>query len=414
MIFRAGQFLVGVLLWSIGGAAILAFFTFGLGLLLGPWVGIPTPVLGLFLMLMLARLMNRTRTRRGFTVVGYLEQAARLNLPLPEMLAAAERSETGTTHRRLANLRTALLSGATVGDALEATCPEVKHADRRQIEAGERIGRLAPTLTRVHRRALSKLRRQGSETEAVFGFSYGAVVLSIMLLLFGLVTYLIVPKYIEIFDDFGTTLPWLSRVTFTVTASLGIWPMVAGAAAVMLLVGWSMASMVQQREVQWKRLPLIDDLLSLLPLVGRVERDRALSSAFAAAGEALDAGWDLPDALRLAAEAATTRRMRSRLVGLSDRLEAGVSMSDALVRSGIPPLARGLLGAVDRGGDAAATFRFLASHHGERAHRLWRVACATVVPGIVVILAVLVGWMTLSLFLPLISLITEVNQWTVI
>src|SRR4051812_30851173 len=64
-----------------------------------------SPVLGIILLPLGARVMETVRRRRGAIVLTYIEQAVRLNLPLPRMLYAAERSEKGKLSMRLRQVR---------------------------------------------------------------------------------------------------------------------------------------------------------------------------------------------------------------------------------------------------------------------------------------------------------------------
>ena len=74
-----------------------------------------------------ARAIHR---RRATAVFGYLEQAVRLNQPLPVVLVAASRSERGVMAARLFELSNRLQLGISLADALVIAVPEVP---RRQI-----------------------------------------------------------------------------------------------------------------------------------------------------------------------------------------------------------------------------------------------------------------------------------------
>ncbi|MEM7624052.1 MAG: type II secretion system F family protein [Planctomycetota bacterium] len=409
---RALTSLLTLGLWSLAGGAILILLTGTGWFVLSPIGGVASPVVVLFCMLMVAKLVRRQRERRGFTAVGYLEQAARLNLPLPETLRAAELSERGGTAKSLSDLRRALEAGMPVGEALERYLPEVPERDQREIAVGERIGRLAPTLSRVHRRTLRRLRGEQGDTDEMLGWSYGAIVSTIALLLLGLITWLILPKYIEIFEDFDIAMPWQTQLTFSLGSSLAWALLPLSVLIVMVLAGSSLWSLGNRRKESWLEILGLDSVLSRLPWIGRAWQDRAWASGYAAAADAVAAGYALPDALRLSSETLLTRRVRTRLLRLADRLDQGQGLSDATRAAGLPELSCGLLGAVESGGDAEQTFGFLSRYHGQRFSRAWSVLRAAVLPGVVIVLALAVGWVVYSLFLPLIELIYSVTpEW---
>src|SRR5438046_2634827 len=66
----------------------------------------------------------RRRRRRANMVLNYLEQAVRLNLPLPQIIAAMREQEGGRFARTMAQAQEALAAGAPVASVL-AAMPEV-------------------------------------------------------------------------------------------------------------------------------------------------------------------------------------------------------------------------------------------------------------------------------------------------
>ena len=89
------------------------FWTFAVMLLL--LLGMSMGYIGIFFLLLLVPLLARALTavgrRRGASVLAYLEQAVRLNLPLPQMISAAQRSESGRLAARLERLSSNLAAG---------------------------------------------------------------------------------------------------------------------------------------------------------------------------------------------------------------------------------------------------------------------------------------------------------------
>lgn len=415
MVWRALWSVLTLGIWCIAGTAVLVLLTGFAWFIFTPLVGIFAPAGVLMGMLMSARLIGRARQRRAFTVVGYLEQAARLNLPLPGMLRAAERSERGATSYRLGDLRRAMEAGMPVGVALERYTPEVPWRDRAEIAVGEQMGRLSATLSRVHARTLQRLRRDSGDQDLMLGWSYGAVIGAFAMLVLGGVTVLILPKYIEIFDDFDTALPWATRITFAFGQNLGGYLLVGSIAAVMLIAGWSLWSINHSADETWSRLPGVERLLNLLPGIGGMLRDRSWTIAYAAVAEALTAGYALPEALRLTSESAVSPHVRGRLLRMAEAIEGGAGTCAAASAAHLPALSLGLLGAVDDGADARQTFEFLSRYHGSRFRRWLSVLQAAVLPIMVILLSLVVGWLVYSLFVPLVELIYSVTpDWEVL
>lgn len=414
MILRLLGMMVSLLAWSLAGGVILVLLTGVMSMVLTPLVGVPMPIVALFAMLILARLVRRARQRRALTVVGYLEQAARLNLPLPQMLVAAQRSERGSTSRRLGDIRRAVESGMPVGEALENYAPEVPWHDQQEIAVGERLGRLSSALTRVHRRTLHRLRGEACEQDMAMGWSYGLVIGAFLLFILGGVTVLILPKYLEIFDDFDATLPWATEITFAVGSRLSWWLLGTAVVTILFMAGYSLWTISHTSRGDGSRLPGVQMLLRLVPGLGRMMSDRSWSMAYGTSADAVDAGYALPEALRLASDTAVTHRVRRQLLDAAGAIDDGGSLASAASVAELPSLSRGLWGAMDQGGDATQTLAFLSRYHASRFSRAWSILRAALVPAIVIVLSIVVGWVVYSLFVPLVELIYRVTPaWEV-
>src|SRR5688500_3762939 len=86
--------------------APLPFILVGLAVYVLLPIGVLATPAVVVLLIACAMIFVRTmRKRRGAQVLSYVEQAVRLNLPLPRMLWAAESSEHGPLRRRLRDVR---------------------------------------------------------------------------------------------------------------------------------------------------------------------------------------------------------------------------------------------------------------------------------------------------------------------
>ena len=167
--------LVGGLLdaiWSVPAWSIIAYimigvpvaFLFSVG---GPVLVYPCLVLIIVLIPTLAITAKSVRRRRAAAVLGYLQQAFRLNLPLDRFLNAAARSESKPLSRRLHRLQMALDSGATLANGLSMAVPELPERQVAMIEHAEQIGKVPEVLDRLIAEQLDTARRQRLERSLV-------------------------------------------------------------------------------------------------------------------------------------------------------------------------------------------------------------------------------------------------------
>lgn len=193
------------------------FMVFALGAaiteMVSPVLGYASPLGSMLVMVTLALFARNVRRSRGLIAIGYLEQAVRLNLPLPAMMIAAERAERGALRRRLGRLRGSLESGAPVGFALARTMPGVPARMIGIIACGERLGQLPQVLRRLVRRD-----RPASERSTLQGIMLRWYPLSMFLCLIAVssgVNRFVMPKYLQLFRDFGLKPPAVTLALLT-------------------------------------------------------------------------------------------------------------------------------------------------------------------------------------------------------
>src|SRR3954452_12509126 len=104
--------ILNVIFWTLA----LAFLATTIALLGGGdfavVIGVLSPLPALVVSLLTVQSRLAFRKRRAAIVLSYLEQAVRLNLPLPRFLTAAAASEDAVTGRRLIALRDRLEVGS--------------------------------------------------------------------------------------------------------------------------------------------------------------------------------------------------------------------------------------------------------------------------------------------------------------
>lgn len=405
MIFRVLQFVLSAVFWLVAGA--LALLVISGPMFVMPIVGwVIGPVGGLMMLLIIARSARRVRRSRGFMVLNYLKQAVRLNLPIPPMLTAARVSENGTLGSRLGAVCGALEEGQSVGEALQSNVPELPSRTVNLISAGERIGRLPSVLENLTTEERS--RPHDHSYSHVFGWNYGVILILFIALVLSGIAYFIMPKFVEIFEDFDVVLPWQTAMTFQIIGNLGASLLLLTLLIVIALAGWALQQSLHGIEGATRPLRSITDrLIWITPVARSVARDRGLGDACGLIAEALKAGDSLESAVFVAGELKTNAVLRRRLQRFADALRVGRSLRDAAEDARLPKLMVGLLATGQAVSDPVRVFDFLARYYANRFSRTATLIQASVLPGIVMIAAIAVGWIVYSVMLPLIVLIED-------
>ena len=349
-----------------------------------------------------------SRHQRGLRLLCYLEQATRLNLPLPELIGAAARGERGILGIRLTHLQRALAKGAPISLAMMSAAPELPARTIKLVSFAEQIGRLPQVLRRlVEQHAAALQRRRHAQT---INWIYPFCVMAILFLVLSGVMVFIMPKFEKIFADYGVDLPAITRsvIHFSLWMA-GKLPgqVVPGVFCVALLVLVCGGLFVLRKFAgSWD---VSQAVFWYMPVVRRMVRDRAMSDLCYGLGQATEAGMPLHLAVDHASRmtinpvlATRTRRWRQ---GLAD----GQDQQQAAKQAGMPDLVGGMLATARGEQDTSQVFDFLARYYGNRGEKVVTLVLAATEPIVVILMGVLVGFVVLGLFMPLVKLI-----WTMV
>jgi type II secretory pathway component PulF len=401
LIFFTGLFIFGggfdSPAWEVGGAAAAR----GVG---------PVSAWILFLVLVLA-LLTGLRRRRANSVLAYLQQATALNLPLPAMLRAAERSESSGTARALRRLRLELEGGRSVHDAVSAALPAMPPRTLGLVGAAERSGRLSQALARLTREGVARFGGGRPGTELYLRW-YPPTLGLVLALVVALVYVFVMPKYFQLLNDFSIEIPALTRFVRD-TWALIAWPLsVLVIVASLIYVARMLAQIFAPATVS--RGPLKQVLGTVAwytPALGGMTRWRALADACHVAADALEAGHPLDRALVEASRTGANAVLVGRLADWADFARAGMPAAEGARRAEMPPLLYGLLRTVT-GAEIVDVFRFLARYYDSRFARTAIVLHAVMVPAMTIVMGLIVAVVARSLFDPLVALINELSKVT--
>ena len=394
------------------GAGLLAAVWTLLGLM-GLWLALfaltpPGWFLAPILAVMAYQMFRRVRRHRAAMLLAYLEQAVTLNLPLPPMLAAAERSESGVLKQRLAAVRIHLECGATIGDALDTVARDLSPRAGTLLVSAERLGRLPPMLRYLLKQDRRKQRRENPDDAVAIGYAAGLLVT--MWLVMGGAMIFIVPKLREIFDDFEVALPAMTRQLIGVSqwmTGMSSGQSFPGILLIIAAVVMAMVLAILMRFTPSGR-TVCGHLAWYLPVLHGLARDRSLADVCRLVSDATEAGVPLSDALAESSRVEVNPVIRHRLRACAQACEAGAPIADAARTARLPSVMAGLLGTGEASSNVPRAFDFLARYYGNRFNRAYEVLKQAAKPTVILTLALPVAWIALGLFQPLVTLIESV------
>jgi type II secretory pathway component PulF len=419
LVILAGFAFVYVAIRKMGAAGSARAFTIAVVFFIGVLAGgtcvlVPEAIGVVVFALAMAALFSMTwagatqamRRRRFLLILGNVEKALRLQMPVGQIVESAARGETGALRNRLLALHDRLERGEQLDQALIHAVPELPRSVARSIAAGLRLGCLEQVLDGI-------LRRRSDEANAYrpsigFYWAYPVIILGVI----SFVMVLAIPKYAAILADFHLAPPpatkWLV-LSARVFAQTGL-----GACIILLLAVLFVARIVASL---WPARPLApfggavaDRLIWWTPIAGNLARDRGMASLCDIVSAGVGAGHGIDESLHQAADAQPNAVMRRRVAAWAAGVSAGQPMHEAARKAGMPEFFAAMLATV-RGTQAMEqVLAFLRKHYEYRLSRARAILQAAYVPLVAVFFGAIVAWVAMALLQPMTMLIETLGR----
>ena len=245
------------------------------------------------------------------TLYHELQQFLTSGIPLPQAVEALMPETGGDVHRVLARLLRLFLDGKSVPDAFAELKPTVSNLEISLIEASSSTGRLEQAFIYLSNYfgALETVR-----AKVVGGLIWPAVQLHVGVF---------VSNLIALFIGGLTWNEYLLRCVVTLGACY------LAAAAL-----WFLGRMLVARG---RTDPAVDGMLGRLPLAGKLRRNLGLSRFCTTYEMQLQAGINVYDSLRAAADASQSARIEAFIAQVLPHVRDGNSFGSALTGKGVLP-----------------------------------------------------------------------------
>src|SRR6266566_4245768 len=295
----------------------------------------------------------------------------------------------------LENVRERVKGGELLSDAFAAqrVFPKIYTTT---LLAGEKSGNMEEVLSRyISYQRLVQTFRKKLAVSLVYPTLLICVVTVMMIFL---VTY-VVPKFADLFNNLGAQLPAITVFMLAVglNAQKYAWVvLLVGAAAIFLLWRWKHSDQGAQR---------IDRFLLSLPLIGEIRLKYQVANFSRILGTLLQGGLPLVPAMETAGESMSSRQMLNGVTAAAERVKEGQSLAHSLEAQKLfPDLAVEMLEVGESTGALPAMLASVAEFYEEDVQTALSAAMALIEPAILLVMAVFVGGVLISLYLPIFTL----------
>jgi type IV pilus assembly protein PilC len=320
----------------------------------------------------------------------------RAGLPILKALdLLAERAAAERLRPILQDVRQRVREGALLSEALAAqgSFPPVYVT---AITAGERSG----NLTGVLEQYISYLRvSTGFRKGLITALIYPAIlVAAVIVTLTYLVTYAM-PQFAKLYQDLGIKLPGITQFMLALSAPLRDYFFFV----FVILVCVVLAIFVWTRSDQGAL--AIDRLKPKIPVFGDIWLKSQIAQFVRTLSTLLAGGTPLVTGLETSSQAIGSRLIATSVQGAGARVREGRTLHESLAETRlVPELALEMIEVGEASGALAAMLTSVAEFYEEEVSTRLQRTLIWVSPAILVVMAVVVGFILISLYLPLFSL----------
>ncbi len=298
----------------------------------------------------------------------------------------------------LADVHQLVMSGNTLSESLKQHSDVFDGAYIATVAAAEASGRMAEVLQQLAEMQRSEIRlRQSLKSLATYPILLTVISTSVIATL----VMVVLPKFADIFAQYETPLPAVTRMLLGVAAELQtrwwLWcPAVGGG----LAAAYAWRCTEQGRRV-------VDTVLLRGIVICHVTRPLLIGRMCRMMGLLLQSGVPLLECLRLCRQASANSVYKDLLDDLANSVINGRGMEGPLSEADIVPVsAREMLLTAERTGNLADVSHMLGSYYVEEAETRMRSAVKLLEPMITVIMGAVVAVVVLAVMLPIFDLST--------
>ena len=274
------------------------------------------------------------------------------------------------------------------------------------VKAGELGGVLELVLNRL---AEFQEKAEKIKNKVVAAMFYPVVVIIIAMLILSFLLVFIVPKFQTIFHDMLGNKPLPGITQFVIDASdilKNNWYYVLGGGIIITVAYRMFAASAPGRII-------LDRIKLYMPLFGDLTRKNSISRFSRTLGTLVTSGVPILQALNITRETAGNSVIADAITKVHDSVKEGESIVQPLEASGVfPPMVISMIDVGEETGQLPEMLLKIAEVYDDEVDNAVSGLTSLLEPIMIVILAVIVGTIVIALFMPLISIIQNMQSQT--
>ena len=342
--------------------------------------------------------VSRTRALKNLTnFTRQLHVLVVSGTPLVQAIGALERQSKDLRFNAVvADVRRRVEEGIALSEAMRAHPQYFDDVCRSLISAGEAGGKIDAMLDRLAKLTRTEAHVRSSVKGAMV---YPAVLILISIGVMVLLLTFVLPRFAGLFETLGSPLPPTTKMVMAVSHFLlGYW---------WALIGGGVAAFFGFRA--WIKTPvghrLFDTFMVRGPMIGKINKSFCTARIARLLGIQLESKVPLLDALKLTRQDAGNLLFQDLIATAEEAATRGQSVSSAFAASSlISPTITEAIHSGEQTGQMSTLLTSIADYLDEENEVVVRSLTSIIEPVILIVLGIMVGFVAVSMFLPLFDL----------
>lgn len=350
--------------------------------------------------------LTRQRKPKLQELATFTQQMANLlnsGMPLTVALHSMSHLESkGIPKSVSADLRQEVMEGRGLSDAMAKQPVIFSDLYVNMVRAGESSGALVDVLRRMAHHF-----QQFAEVQSKFlsAMIYPALVCTVGVLMVTFFIVFMLPRFMEMFKGFDVELPLPTRMlmSFSYGVSHFWWLILLGIVAIAIVIGKFRASERGKRKIdEWKM---------NLPIFGKVVRLNLFGQFARTLSTLLQNGVPVLTALKITEQVMPNHIIKEAVAQAREAVTDGKTLAQPLARSKIfPQLMVDLVKIGEETGDVPGALANIADTYESELQVNLRAMTNLIEPILIILMAVIVGFLLISVLLPMFKLISSISQ----
>ncbi len=324
-------------------------------------------------------------------------------LPLVQALdILSKQTENKTLAKAIGVIKVDVEGGSTFADALRKHTTVFSDLYANMVAAGEAGGILDTILGRlaVYIEKAMKLKRKVKGAMIYPSFIIGAAIIVVAIIM-----VFVVPTFAKMFAQLGGILPLPTRIVIGISNFLGG----PGGLAILAALAGLAIFIVQFRKTDKGR-KITDKILLKLPVVGMLLRKVAIAKFTSTLGTLIGSGVPILDGLNITAKTSGNKIVEEAIVNVREAVTAGKTIAEPLSEAKLsPPMVTQMIAVGETTGALETMLNKIAEFYDEEVDTAVANLTSMIEPVLIVFLGVTVGFIVISMYLPIFKLIQLVK-----